>query len=146
MAQEEYAQAYGPSDVRPKPERPRNVRATLLVFGAEKVEIPYRGQMYELTPVSFEDGLRLADARATLEELEDAAPTEENVRRYRSACQLIVGLAPHYLLPRGWLRRALWRLRLRRNPFRRASDREVGELLGFFLGCRMMSRVRCPSG
>jgi len=147
MAREQYARVYrdGRSD-RPKPERPRNVRASLLVFGADKVEVPFHGRMYELTPVSFEDGMRLSDVRATIEELEDAEPTRENARRYLDACRLVVRLAPRYMLPRGRLRRALWRLRLRRNPFRQASEREVGELLGFFLGCRMMSRVRHPGG
>lgn len=146
MAHEGYARKYAAPPGSPlgarSVNRPRNVRATLFMVDGERVEIPYRGRVYELLPVSFEDGLRLADVRGTLEELEDAKPTTENVARYRSALRFVVALAPRYLRPRGRWRRAFWALT--RNPFRHATDAEVGELLGFFLGSRMRSRVRHP--
>jgi hypothetical protein len=142
-SREQYQRRFPALDV-PTPVA-RNVRPTLIVLGAEGVEIPYCGRMYELIPVSFEDGLRLTEARARVTDLHDRDLTPDNLRAYRGALRVIVRMAPKYLVPRGRLRRVLWRLRVRRNPFRDATDAEVGELLGFFLGCRMMSRVRYPT-
>lgn len=141
MAREQYARAF-PAREGPSP-RAKNARATLLLVDGERVEIPYRGRVYELLPVSFEDGIKLADVRDTLEALEHARPSKENVHRYARTLRAIVAMAPKYLRPRGRVRRMLWPLT--RNPFRGASDQEVAELLGFFLGCRMRSRVRYPA-
>lgn len=143
IARDGYRQHYGLDEPRPKAERPRNVRGTLLMVDGDRVEIPYRGRIYELLPVSFEDGVRLSDARATIEELEGAEPTKERIGRYVAVLRFVVSLAPKYLRPRGRVRRVFWRLT--RNPFRGATDMEVGELLGFFLGCRMRSRVQYPA-
>jgi len=142
-AREGYRQYYGADAPSARSARPRNTRATLVMLDGERIEIPYRGRVYEVIPVSFEDGVRLAEARATLEELDGMEPTRDSIRRYVSALRFVVALAPRYLRPRGRIRRLLWPLT--RNPFRGATDREVGELLGFFLGCRMRSRVQSPS-
>lgn len=143
VAREGYRQQYGAGGA-PRPSvRPRNIHPTLVLVDGERVEIPYRGRVYEILPVSFTDGLKLTDVSLDLDELADAPPTRENRRRYVLALKRIVALAPKYLRPRGRARRIFWRFH--RNPFRGATDREVGELLGFFLGCRMRSRVQYPS-
>lgn len=132
----------------PPAEAPANVGTMLLLAGADVLEMTYKGTLYELGHVSFEDGLELTRAREALEQLEEAV-TEANVRAYALAAQRVVDMAPKYLFPvHGRFRRLRWRLRLRRNPFRDATDAEVGLLLGFFLRCRMRSRVgsRPPSG
>jgi hypothetical protein len=138
LAREAYARQFPRR--RPQDVRSRNVRPTLLLVDGDRIEIPYRGRIYELLPVSFRDGLRLLEMRTVLEDLEHAPTNRENVRRYVAALRAIIALAPKYLRPRGRIRRALWAFT--RNPFRGATDREVGELLGFFLGCRMRSRVQ----
>ena len=146
IAREGYAKHFpdGPPKARP----PENGRAMLLLTGADTVEIPYKGTLYELLHISFEDGLVCVIAKAAIEGLEGESITPETVDAYRAAMRSVVALVPRYLRPvRGRLRRLRWRLGLHRNPFRRATDAEVGQLLGFFLGCRMRSRVhsRPPS-
>ncbi len=124
---------------------PANVGAALLLLEGDSVRIPYRGRMYELGYVSFEDGLRLVAARSAIEALEESEPTPANRAAYLQAMRLVVSMAPRYLLPVKRVRRFFWRLRLRRNPFRSATDAEVGHFLGFFLGCRTRSRVQYPN-
>lgn len=120
---------------------PRNLRPTLIVIGERGLELPYRGVMYELRPVSFPDGLRLLEARNAIEEA-GAGSDAASVKAIGSALRTVVGMTRRYLRPRGRLRGLRWRLRLSRNPFRRATESEVGEILGFFLASRMMSRAR----
>lgn len=144
LARDRYRQMF--PEGRPRARPPRNVGTVLVVTGADRFEIPYRGRMYELLPVSFEDGLRLTQAQTVIEELEgERRPTQEDSEAYARALRLVVRMTCRYLLPRGRLRRLRWRLRIGRNPFRRATEAELGELLGFFLGCRMRSRVRYPA-
>ena len=119
---------------------------TLRLAFAESAPIQYRGRYYDVAPVSFEDGLRLVEARAAVLALEEAVgPTAESSAAYLSSMRLIVNVAPRYLVPVARVRRLFWRLRIRRNPFRNATDSEVGQLLGFFLTSRTMSRVRLPA-
>ncbi len=120
-----------------------NVGPALRVLEADAIRIPYKGREYELGHVSFEDGLRLVEAKAAIVGIEpDADPTPERVAAYLQAMRLVVSIAPRYLVPVTPVRRLLWRLGLRRNPFRSATDAEVGHFLGFFLACRTRSRVR----
>ena len=142
MAREGYRQRF-PASRQPGPP-PANVGAALLLLEDDSVRIPYRGRMYELGHVSFEDGLRLVAARSAIEALEKAEPTPANRTAYLLAMRLVVSMAPRYLLPVKRVRRFFWRLRIRRNPFRSATDAEVGHFLGFFLGCRTRSRVQYP--
>jgi hypothetical protein len=143
MAHEQYQSQFGGE--RPAATRPRNVRATRLLVGAEQLCIEYRGRPYELLPVEFADGVLLAECRAAVEEIEDEAKlSPELVRDYLVALRKVVALAPKYLRPAAGVGRLLWRLRIRRNPYRNATEAEVGQLLGFFLGCRMRSSVRYP--
>ena len=123
---------------------PANIGAALLLLEDDSVRIPYRGRVYELGHVSFEDGLRLVAARVAIEALDEAEPTPANRTAYLQAMRLVVSMAPRYLLPVKRIRRFFWRLRIRRNPLRSATDAEVGHFLGFFLGCRTRSRVQYP--
>jgi len=144
LARTRYREAF--PEGRPRANPPRNIGSVLIITGADRVEIPYRGRMYELLPVSFEDGLRLTQCQSVIEELVGGRrPTHEDSEAYAGALRVIVRMTRRYLLPRGRLRRLRWRLRLVRNPFRHATEAELGELLGFFLGCRMRSRVRYPA-
>ena len=126
---------------------PANGRPALLMLGADTFQVPYRGRLYELGHVSFEDGIRLIEARTGIDGLKDGEETAERVAAYLRGMRYVVGLAPRYMVPVKRVRRLFWRLRLRRNPFRKATDAEVGHLLGFFLASRMRSRVpyRAPA-
>lgn len=140
MAQEGYRKRFPQGLPRSKPAA--NVGATLRLLEAESICVPYNGRAYELGHVSFEDGLRLVAARSAIEALDDAEPTAENQAAYLLAMRLVVAMAPRYLVPMTPVRRFFWRLGIRRNPFRRATDSEVGQFLGFFLACRTRSRVQ----
>lgn len=145
MAREEYARQFPRG--RPAPAQPRNVRATLLSMGEGRLEITHRGRSYELLPVTFSDGLRLQEARAAIERADHAQHntdelTPEVMRDYYMALKHVVSLAPQYLRPVGRVRRLLWRLGLTRNPYRGATEAEVGQLLGFFLATSTRSSVR----
>ena len=144
VAREEYRKRFPDGH---KTEPPANLRPALLVLGEEAVRTAYRGRDYEVLHVSFADGMRLALARQAIESLAsaDAEMSDENVDAYLQAMRLVVSMAPRYLRPVSRVRRLLWRLRLRRNPFRSATDAEVGHILGFFLACRMRSRVQYPT-
>ncbi len=140
MARDGYRERY--PDGRPSVEPPANVQPALFLLGAESRILPYRGRGYVVGHVSFEDGIRLTLARSAVEALDEAAPTPENTEAYLLAMRLIVRLAPRYLVPIETVRRFFWRLGLRRNPFKDATEREVGQLLGFFLVSRTRSRVQ----
>lgn len=139
IARDGYRAAFPPPAGPPPP--PRNVHSALFVLDGERIEVPYRGRMWELLPVSFSDGLRLVAAKAAIEAFDENADAGDIIR-YHAALELTVRLARRYLRPRGRLRRLRWRLRLSRNPFRHATEAEVGQFLGFFLASRMMSSVR----
>ncbi len=126
---------------------PANGRPALLMLGADTFQVPYRGRLYELGHVSFEDGIRLVEAQTAIASIEDDDATPEKIAVYLRAMRFVVRLAPRYMVPVKRVRRFFWRLRLRRNPFRKATDAEVGHLLGFFLASRMRSRVpyRAPA-
>ena len=126
---------------RPTAAPPANGRPALALLGSASYHVvPYDGRGYVLGYVSFEDGIRLMEAKASVDALQDSDPTPEAVSAYRDAMRVIVGMAPRYLLPIERVRRFFWRLGLLRNPWRTATDAEVGQLLGFFLACRMRSR------
>lgn len=149
IAREGFERVYGAPGESSASGAPRNAGPTLVVTGGEHLEIPFRGRWYRLRPVGWEDGLRLVVAKAAIdqmaEELDDHELIPESVRTYSEAMSLVVSLVPKYLTPKAWWgRRLRWRLRLHRNPFRWSTDAEVGQLLGFFLASRTMSRVRSP--
>ncbi len=133
---------------RPRGDPPANARPLLLMVAGDHVRVPYRGREYELGYVSFEDGVRLVLAQAAIDELNgtNKAPDPEAVARLLEGMRTIVSMCPRYLLPVGGrVRRFLWRLGIRRNPFKDATDTEVGQFLGFFLESRMRSRARYPT-
>ncbi len=142
MASEQYRRHFpdhGPS------QPPRNIGALLVLIGKGKLGLPYRGRMYELRPVSFEDGVRLAEVRSVFERIERTnEPSAEEFDAYLQGLRTVARMAKKYARPVGVVRRLLWTLRFSRNPFRRATEAELGLLLGFLLGCRMRSSVRYP--
>ncbi len=142
MAREGYRRKY--PETRSSGAPPANGLPALLVLEAERFQVPYGGRLYELGHVSFEDGIRLVEAQTAINAITEGGETPEKVAAYLRGMLYVVRLAPRYLVPVGRIRRLFWRLRLRRNPFRKATDSEVGHILGFFLASRMRSRAQYP--
>ncbi len=114
---------------KPAPSRPSPVNMRAAREITERSEFPFRGRMYPVRPVPFNDGLRLLELAVVMEE----AGTGEGGHRkrmlqLRRAVHEVVDLCWSLQCPR-WLPRFIWRLR--RNPFRSASLEEVREIVGF---------------
>jgi hypothetical protein len=105
--------------------------AAVMAIGQRR-RLVYRGRAFEVDPVSYRDGQHLQSlTRAIAEASTNAGATDEGLEDIFTEA---VGVFHRLVHPRSW--------RWRRNPFRVASEREVGELLGFFHSCRSRSGVR----
>lgn len=124
----------------------RNVEA-VLSLGATRY-ITYRNRTYRIPPVPFKLGQKvldlnikiLADAKHVALTGQDAAAQSF----YKKMDQMARVLWTH-VQPIGKFSRMLWRLGLKRNPFRQASEAEMKAIIDFFLQGRMTSSVRSMS-
>lgn len=123
MAREEYRRQF-PGPVRN--EMPGTVNADAARHVGRPVVFAFRGEPYTLPPIPWEDGVALYELQMRF--LRPGSTDE-----YRDACREAVRLMGRLAHRRGW------RGRLRRilpNPFRHASEGEIGEVLDFFWTCR----------
>ncbi len=104
--------------------------------------LEFRGRTYLVPPVPFVFGVALVGLQERVRRLQDQPDSTEMLAELERIMHEAVALFPALVRPAGW-RRLVWRLLP--NPFRNASEFEVGELIGFFSGCRMRSGVRHPS-
>jgi hypothetical protein len=113
-------------------QRPEVVNAEAVAAIGATRRLVYRGRVYEVAPVSFRDGQRLQSISRAL----DAAGSNEAATdaELDALVTSAVDLFHRLVRPRSH--------RWRRNPFRGASEREVGQLLLFFHSCRFRSGVR----
>ena len=95
----------------------------------------FRGRRIPARPIAWEDGLALLEVADALERW---AKSEGGLDELRALYRRVTDLAWVALRPR-WVPR--WLQRLRRNPFRRATEEEVRELLSFAGRCRTISLV-----
>ena len=141
IAREQYHARFGGGAARPEI---RNRQAVLML--AEPERLYYRGRAYEVRPVPYTAGIRLLEMQERFRAFAEAPPTAESVREYARLCREAVRLFRRLVRPYG-LRRLIWPLC--RNPFRDATEAEIGGLVGFFSTCRTRSSVRpfpSPSG
>lgn len=96
----------------------------------------YRGRRIAPRPISWEDGLALLEAASALEQW--ARTPDGDLEELRRLYREIVELCWIAIRPR-WMPR--WLQRLRRNPFRRATETEIREVLAFLGRCRTISLV-----
>lgn len=96
----------------------------------------YRGRRISPRPISWEDGLALLEAASALERW--AKRPDGDLDELRRLYREIVDLCWIVIRPR-WMPR--WLQRLRRNPFRRATETEIREVLAFLGRCRTISLV-----
>lgn len=142
---EEMYRAHGLDESGRAPEEPpkrhRNVREVLDL--GTVTYISFRGRQYGVPPLPWKEGERLLDAYLEVREFEgDLA--REDLRRYFDAVERIAKILWKNVRPLGFARRFLKRLRLLRNPFRDATEGEIGELAVFFLGRRTRSSGFAP--
>lgn len=124
------------------PPRPVNTRAVIEL--GEAVLFSWRGQPFRAF-VSWRDGTELADLWARLGEL-GSSVERERLPEYRDVLQGMIRIfkrvARPTVRPYRLLRRLRVRLGLYRNPFRDASEAEIGDLAVFFLTLRTKRGVR----
>lgn len=120
-----------------EPPRPQRIVNTGPALGLQLPEfVEFAAVLYAVPPVPWEAGQELLELKQRLEDAEGGSHHE------RAVLRRLVKVYGSLVHPRGRLRRAFWWIT--RNPFRYASDGEIGQLLVFFSGCRMKSRVRYP--
>lgn len=100
------------------------------------IPLYFRGRRILPRPVSWEDGLRLLEAADALERW--ARTDSGDLATLRTLFRRVADLCWIAARPR-WL--PAWAQRLRRNPFRRATEAELREVLRFFGRCRTISLV-----
>ncbi|MFW6079797.1 MAG: hypothetical protein ACODAE_09255 [Gemmatimonadota bacterium] len=124
------------------PPRPRNTGAVIEL--GEAVLFAWRGRPYRAF-VGYKTGTELADLWARLGELGESVE-RERLGEYRDILDGMVRLFKHIARPtvRPWrlIRRARIALGLYRNPFRDATEREIGDLVVFFSTLRTRRRGR----
>lgn len=130
LAAQGYAELRGVAGPGPAEANLRNVihlaDAEVLRFGNHVLRVP---------PTSGLEGLRLAELVDGYQSAATAGP-----RAFRRAHAALITYLWRLALPRGplgWLWRAILP-----NPFRRATNEEVGQLLAFFGQPRTISRVQ----
>ena len=118
------------------PQQAPEVLNTGAVVGLDGVRVlEYRGRRYAVPPVPYTAGLKLQQIVRTFERLanDPNASEADALATANEAVGLFASLV-----------RRPWYARFLPNPFRRASDAEVGQLLHFFWMCRMSTGVRNP--
>lgn len=127
--------AFGEGAAQQKVAPPDNVAATLQL--GQRLAFNYRGKTYVAEPTPFLEGLRLSELWQKYDELEPGKP--EEYEEWKAALTEMVALFKRLCRPANLGARLLYHLRP--NPFRHASPREVGQLVGFFSLCRGLSGV-----
>lgn len=107
------------------------------------------GKVWEIPPVPFGLACDILEIRSEMMDLREELPSDyhevrgESVGRYRRLLDRAVRLLPSLTIPqRSGPVRWLWKLGIRRNPWRRATEGEITEMLGFCLRFRTRSPAR----
>ena len=119
--------------LNPEPQEVLNTDAVISLDGARVLN--YRGRSYTVPPVPYTAGLQLQKIVRGFEQIskDETAPDTAALILMDDAVRLFATLVHRP-----------WYARLLPNPFRRASDGEVGQLLAFFWQCRMSTGVHAP--
>lgn len=132
---------------RRKAPRVRNLNAIHALVETRSLVIGRR--FYRVPPIGYRAGATLDALRFELERLsDDDVPEAERSALLTAGLDRAVEIIKPLLIPTSGADRWLWRLfRVRRNPLRDATEREIGQVLAFLAVCRTSgpSRVRTPT-
>jgi ribosomal protein S14 len=103
----------------------------------------FRGRAYGIPPLAWRRGEAiLAEWQKALAVGEVVEPAKR--KEYFRAIRQLTKLLWKECRPTGPVRRLLRFFHLHRNPFRKATEGEIGQLAVFMLGRRTMSHERAP--
>jgi len=100
----------------------------------------FRGRAYGVPPVPYKEGLELATLQSQVETFVGQM-SQETIPDYLKLLRTIHARLWDLCVVTGPIQRKLRAWGLLRNPFRKCTEAELGELLGFFLTRRMTSGV-----
>jgi hypothetical protein len=105
----------------------RNVGPVLYL--TDPVRVPFRGHMYEVPPIPYTVGLRVVELQIELE----AIGKQMDIEAYRRVLISVVKLVRQHARPTGFRmwNRLKWACGW--NPFRQATEVELGEFLAVFV-------------
>jgi len=136
IAHEQYLARYPRG--RPEPAKIANVNPLL---GRDRArEFEYRGRRYVVPPIDYREGAALQlFIQTEMQPWTDKAPTWETMDEYEAVCAASAEMVWRLCRPAGWRR---FLKRWMHNPFMRAGDNELSDIIGFFWQCRTKSSVR----
>ncbi len=130
--------------LRQLPSVPAPVNLQNAVELGHYISFEFRGKKYSIPPVSFEVGAQLQMVMNDLRNISDLNVGANNIYIMRKILRRATNIFYDQIVPHGWkpwqARFVKW-LGIYPNPFKRASEGEVGALLGFFSRHRMTSTV-----
>ena len=132
--------AYEGRDEKPAPEL-ANLTPALYLTGP--LRVPFRGRMWT-AHVSFDDGVEAVDIAQRINRARKSEDMPGVIEAVRDAKYLADRILRRY--PERWWHKLGRVTGLRRSPVRDWTEKEVGELVGFFLMCRTTSRVGGSTG
>jgi hypothetical protein len=119
----------------PKEQRRVLNRMPLVSLG-ETILFPFNGRGWKVRPISLPEAERLLEALFEAESHGEEI-NAENLRDYFRSMRKLRRIIWRNVQPTGALRRLLRILGLHRNPFHRATERQVIEIATFLSMCRM---------
>lgn len=135
----------------PVPARARAKNLSAIFSLDQTTFFAFRGKPFGVPPLPWHVGERLLDlftrARDAAARMALGATTgtadRDAMAEYWAAIRQMPAILWAHSYPASRPLRMLRRLRLMRNPFDRATDREIMEIADFFLSRRMTSGVQC---
>ena len=129
-----------------KVETPKARNGQPVIYMTDPLRVPALGRMCEILPVSVPDAIRVQGIMDRIEELrgveQEPGRRAEAREQYADLLTDAVDLIPGLVRPMGRWRRTWWLRRRLGNPFRRATEVEVIDLLLAFCMRRTMGRDR----
>lgn len=130
------------SSTKPPP-RPRNVHAVLDLGNLTYYE--FRGRAYGVPPLPWTEGEKLMDVWIEIRNFGDEI-TDEKLKPYYDAMNRLAVILWKNTRPCGRLLRFLKAVRIFKNPFKLANEREVADVAAFYLGLRTKSTTSFTPG
>lgn len=128
-----------PVEVTAPSSLPRALNLGTVLDLGNRVYFMFRGRAYGIPPLAWREGEKILDAWMEAKGYGDLTP--DNLSAYFSVIKRLQSLLWRNCVPSGPVRRLLHWMGLHRNPFRKATEKEIGELATFMLGRRTSGGV-----